>query len=210
MSTEHQEAEVARELVHRIGEGDRSAEEELVRRYSRGLTFHLRRTTRDPTLADDLHQETFRIVLERLRERGIDDPERLGGFILRTGRNLFIGQWRKANRRGETVDPGEVELADPTPDQLDETVREEEARGVVRLLGELQTERDRQILFRFYVAEEEKESICEELDLSETHFNRVLFRARQRFRGILEGAGWQPGIESWKKIDERVGGSGGS
>lgn len=188
------EPEIAQDLVRRISAGDSAAEDELVRRYSRGLTFHLRRMTRDPAAADDLHQESFRVVLERLRERGLEDPERLSGFILRTGRNLFLGQWRKAHRRGETLDPGEVELRSEGRGALDQQLRDEEAKAVVSLLGELHTERDRQILFRFYVAEEPKAEICCQLELSEEHFNRVLFRARQRFRKILEEAGWTPEV----------------
>lgn len=54
------------------------------------------------------------------------------------------------------------------------------------LIGELGTERDRQILFRFYVAEHEKATICADLDLDLVHFNKVLFRAKQRFRTLLE------------------------
>jgi RNA polymerase sigma-70 factor (ECF subfamily) len=188
---EKPEPEVAADLVRRIASGDRAAEEELARRYSQGLLFHLRRTTGDPSLSDDLHQETFRVVLERLRGGRIADPGRLAGFILGTGRNLFLGGWRKQSRRGErdAVDVDELELLDPAPDPLDQTLREEEIREVRRLLGELGTDRDRQVLFRFYVAEEKKDRICADLGLSSLHFNRVLFRARQRFKEMLAELG---------------------
>jgi RNA polymerase sigma-70 factor, ECF subfamily len=188
---EKPESEIAADLVRRIASGDPAAEEELVRRYSQGLLFHLRRMTGDPSLSDDLHQETFRVVLERLRGGGIADPERLAGFILGTGRNLFLAGWRKQSRRGErdAVDVEELELLDPAPDPFDQTLREEEIREVRRLLGGLGTDRDRQILFRFYVAEEKKERICADLGLSSLHFNRVLFRARQRFREMLAELG---------------------
>ncbi|MES1245153.1 MAG: sigma-70 family RNA polymerase sigma factor [Acidobacteriota bacterium] len=188
---ERSEAEVAAELTERIHRGDRTAEEELVHRYSRGLLFHLRRTAGDPDLADDLHQETFRVVLERLRGEGIADPERLAGFILGTGRNLFLGGWRKRARRGEgtsldALEGAAAEPPDPVPGQLDRVLQEEEILKVRRLIGELGTDRDRQILFRFYVAEEGKERICADLGLSSLHFNRVLFRARQRFKELLQ------------------------
>ena len=154
----------------------------MVRRYSRGLLFHLRRTAGDPDLADDLHKETFRVVLERLRGDGIGEPERLVGFILGTGRNIFLGGWRKRARRGEgtSLDAVAVDPADPVPGQLDQHLRDEEIHKVRRLIG------DRQILFRFYVAEEGKERICADLGLSSLHFNRVLFRARQRFKELLQ------------------------
>ena len=187
-TVERPETEVAAELVQRIREGDRTAEEELIRRYSRGLLFHLRRTAGDPDLAEDLHQETFRVVLERLRGEGIGEPERLAGFILGTGRNLFLGGWRKRARRGEgtSLDAIEADPRDPVPDQLDRVLQEEEILKVRRLIGELGTDRDRQILFRFYVAEEGKERICADLGLDSLHFNRVLFRARQRFKELLQ------------------------
>ena len=187
---ERSEAEVAVDLVRRIRGGDRTAEDELVARYSRGLLFHLRRLTGDPALADDLHQETFRVVLERLRSGSITEPSRLAGFLLGTGRNLFLGGYRKRTRRGErdSVDAAAVDPADPSPGQLASLVREEEIQEVRRLIGELSTDRDRQLLFRFYVAEEDKERICADLGLSSLHFNRVLFRARQRFRELLESA----------------------
>jgi RNA polymerase sigma-70 factor, ECF subfamily len=190
-TVERSEAEVAVELAHRIRSGDRTAEEELVRRYSRGLLFHLRRTAGDPDVADDLHQETFRVVLERLRGEGVADPARLAGFILGTGRNLFLGGWRKRSRRGEgtsldALDGVTADPPDPVPGQLDQVLREEEILKVRRLIGELGTDRDRQILFRFYVAEEGKERICADLGLDSVHFNRVLFRARQRFKELLQ------------------------
>jgi RNA polymerase sigma-70 factor (ECF subfamily) len=185
-----EEAEVAADLVRRIGAGDARAESEMVGRYSRGLLFHLRRMTGDPTWSDDLHQETFRVVLERLRQGGIADPGRLAGFLLATGRNLFLGGWRKQKRRGErdVADSSAIDPVDPAAGQLTRLVREEENRKVRRLIGELGTDRDRQLLFRFYVADEEKETICSDLGLSSLHFNRVLFRARQRFRELLEAA----------------------
>lgn len=187
---ERGEEEMAAGLVQRIGRGDARAEEELVERYSRGLLYMLRRRTGDPALADDLHQETFRIVLERLRRQSIEDPARLSGFILQTARNLFLGDYRKKSRRGEGHDPEEApEPADTAPGQLTDVLRREEAARVRRILAEMGTDRDRQILFRFYIAEDDKEAICADLGLSSLHFNRVLFRARERFRSLMTRAG---------------------
>jgi RNA polymerase sigma-70 factor (ECF subfamily) len=188
------DAAIAADLARRIAAGDRAAEAELVARYSRGLLYHLRRMTADPALADDLHQDTFRVVLERLRGEGLADPERLGGFLLRTARNLFLGGYRKRARRGESQPAEEAaEPVDPAPGQLARVLRAEEDRAVQSLLGELGTPRDRQILLRFYVAEEDKERICADLGLSPLHFSRVLFRARQRFKELL-GAASRSGV----------------
>ncbi|MCP4664535.1 MAG: hypothetical protein GY856_54820 [bacterium] len=48
------------------------------------------------------------------------------------------------------------------------------------------TERDREVLSRFYLAEEDKEQICCDLGLAGEHFKRVLFRARRRFKKLYE------------------------
>ena len=181
------EAEIATDLVHRILAGDASAEEELVQRYSRGLLYLLRRLGAPPELADDLHQETFRIVLERLRRRGLEDPAGLAGFLRGTARNLMTAERRKTARRRTDADEERLEhMPNPSPSQLSSVLLDEEAGFVRKLISELPTDRDRQLLLRFYVAEEDKESICADLGLDSLHFNRVLFRARQRFKELLE------------------------
>jgi RNA polymerase sigma-70 factor (ECF subfamily) len=173
-------------LVEGIRRGDGAAEAALVERYQRGLLYKLRRMTGNPAAADDLLQETFRIVLARLRERELEEPEKLAGFLLRTARNLFIADYRKRSRRGENLEGPEPEReVSSSPGQLSRVLRREQAEVVRRLLGELPTDRDRQILFRFYLAEDEKDEICADLGLSSLHFNRVLYRARQRFKELV-------------------------
>jgi RNA polymerase sigma-70 factor (ECF subfamily) len=49
-------------------------------------------------------------------------------------------------------------------------------------------ERDIQVLYRFYIADEDKEEVCAELGLSSLHFNLVLHRARERFKELYERA----------------------
>jgi RNA polymerase sigma-70 factor (ECF subfamily) len=70
------------------------------------------------------------------------------------------------------------------PTVVDSLLQHERATIVRAVLGDLPTERDRQILFRFYIAEDDKERICRDLGLTHEHFNRVLFRARERYREL--------------------------
>jgi RNA polymerase sigma-70 factor, ECF subfamily len=187
------EAEVATDLVRRIAAGDAAAEAQLVERYSRGLRYLLHRLGAAPELADDLHQEAFRIVLERLRRRGLEQPAGLVGFLHGTARHLVLAERRKGARQRTGDDEVLAAVPHSGPSQLQAVLLDEEAAQVRQLIGELQTERDRQILLRYYVAEEEKESICADLGLESLHFNRVLFRARQRFRELMErGAARRP------------------
>ena len=56
----------------------------------------------------------------------------------------------------------------------------------MRVLAEMTTPRDRELLVRYYLRDEDKAAICRGLGLTEAHFNRVIFRARERFRALLE------------------------
>lgn len=175
------------ELVHNIASGNQAAETELVRRYSAKIEFILRRRCRDFSMASDLRQETFIVVLQRLRERGIDDPDRLAAFIYQTAVNLAIGEARTYHRRNTHPDWELVaNVADQQPLLGDQIEQEQRGEMIRKTLGQLRQPRDRQILRRFYLTEEPKQSICAALDVSAEHFDRVLFRARARFRKLLE------------------------
>src|SRR5262249_52864603 len=87
------------DLVRRILAGERSAEDELVCRYSRGVSIIVRRIARDPALTEDICQEAFRLVLEKVRRGEVREAERLSGFICNLARNLAIDHFRQAARR---------------------------------------------------------------------------------------------------------------
>lgn len=173
-------------LVSRISAGDTLAEQALVRRFSRPVQVMLLQRCRDSELAQDLHQETFRVLIEKLRRDGLDDPSRLAAYTHRTALNLWKGHARKTQRRNTWTDMDAVgRLADTREQQLDTLLRAEEASAVRQLLYELKPERDREILRRFYLLQQEKPVICRDLDLSATHFDRVIYRARQRFKKLV-------------------------
>jgi RNA polymerase sigma-70 factor (ECF subfamily) len=183
---QHDEARISAELARRIAAGDRRAENELVERYQRGVLYLLKRKARDPEVALDLRQETFRIAIEKLRAQGLAEAERIGAYLRGIAVNLAIADGRKTTRRATTADSDAVELlADPAAGPA-ETVSSDQVRAAVRsLLDELPVQRDREILIRFYLDDEEKESICAGLGVDSAHFNRVLFRAKQRFRELV-------------------------
>ncbi len=173
------------DLVRRIRSGERQAEGELVDRFSRGLSIMLRGLARDRSLADDLHQETFGVVLDKARRGAIREPEKLLGFLRATARNLLIAERRKAVRHAAPAGPAVA----PKPEaasQLHRLLRSEKANLVRRLLGELRFSRDREVLVRFYLSEATKEEICTDLDIEPTRFKKVLFLARNRMRDLWE------------------------
>jgi RNA polymerase sigma-70 factor, ECF subfamily len=179
------------DLVRRIQAGEPAAESELVARFSRGLLLMLRRLVQNPALADDLHQETLALVIQKIRRGEVREPEKLTGFLRSTARNLFIADRRK-EARYRALDDGEEEgprpLADLAPAPLQRVLAEEEARQVQRLLSELRYDRDRQLLLRFYLSDDSKEQLCADLEIEPERFNKILFHARERLRELWERA----------------------
>lgn len=181
---------VSTDLPERIRKGDEHAEAELYRRYGAGVKQILSRATGNFALAEELCQETLIIVLKRLRAEPLNDPSRLGAFIAQTARNLAMAEHRKKRRR--QTDTGTDELAQA----VDETLGQEgqaqlrSASAAVRaVLKELKSARDRLLLVRYYLRDEDKERICHDLGLSEQTFNVILFRARNRFLELLQKKG---------------------
>lgn len=178
-------------LVARIRAGDdREAEAQLVDRYSRGVRLILARHSRSAAEAEDFFQETFSLAVAKLRSGALREPAKLPGFLASIARNLATEHYRKhARRKTEADHEAAAELA-VDAGQLGTMLRHEEARLVRETLEELANDRDRELLFRFYIAEEAREDIARDHGLTHPQFNRVLHRARQRYRQrYLEHAG---------------------
>jgi RNA polymerase sigma factor (sigma-70 family) len=139
---------------------------------------------------EDLSQETLHIVVERVRARTIDDPRKVFAFAAATARNLALNAARKMLRQQTVVDSELIdELAqnlEMEQGDLSDSDDRHLAQAVADLIDELPTERDRQVIVRFYLDGAEKQQLCRELGLSPKHFDRVLMRARSRLRSIIE------------------------
>jgi len=176
------------DFVTRIAAGDREAETEFVRRYQRGVRVLVRRHCRpnDP-IVDDLAQDVMARVLERLRAGAIRDPAALPAYVQATIVYAASAEYR-ARRIKEpvaSIDEAIVDADDP-PRRVSSSQMSELLRG---LLDKLPVARDREVLARFYLAEEDKETVCRGLGIDASHFHRVVFRARERFRALLAEAG---------------------
>jgi RNA polymerase sigma-70 factor (ECF subfamily) len=174
----------AADLVHRIEGGDRHAEDEFIQRYRRGVAVIVARASRDQSAVEDLCQDALTTALEKIRAGAVRDPDRLSGFVAGLSRVLVIEHFRKQSSRAAIDASRPAQPRETAPTVVDHLLRQERATIVRAVLAELDSDRDREILFRFYIAEEDKDTICRDLDLTPLHFNRVLFRARERYREL--------------------------
>jgi RNA polymerase sigma-70 factor (ECF subfamily) len=155
-----------------------------------GLRALIMRRVRDPQLAADILQDAAVTTLEKLRAGEIAQPSGVGGYLFR----VALNHMRNHRRKDRTALSSSADLESLPDLGLSPDVAGIDgahwARATRRMLEELPTARDRDLLVRFYLNDESKEDICAALGLSDEHFNRVIFRARNRFRALLERRGF--------------------
>ena len=175
------------QLIERIAAGDSVAEQRLVEQFSRGLMVMLRQRTNDWDLAADIHQDAFIVVIKRLRKHGLQNPAGLKSFLRQTAINLFLGDRRKQSRRQTSADSDLIaRVASESIGPVQSLELDQLARLVRELIAELTVPRDRQLLRRYYLVEESKQTICADLKLKSGQFDGVIHRARKRLKEKLE------------------------
>lgn len=181
------DAAVAADLVHRIAEGEAAAEAELVDRCGGALRFLARRFTRSEADAEDLYQETLILAIEKIRRREVREPDRLAGFLRALVKNLSTQQYRRRSYEAEKPSDHLADVEDERlPSPLGGLLHRERTVLTRRLLEQLNVPRDRDVLLRYYIAEDSSARICADLEIDEDHFYRVLSRARQRYRRLWD------------------------
>jgi len=181
----------AADFLRRIAAGDRAAETDFVNSYQNGVRVLVRRHCRpgDPVVAD-LTQEVLARTLERLRAGAIRDLAALPAYVQTMVVHITSAEYR---RRRQT-EPEQAADAMQSGDDPLRTALSDQLRALLRdLVRQLPTARDRELLVRFYLDEESKESVCRTLGIDDSHFHRVVFRARTRLRVLLDQAGIEGG-----------------
>jgi len=180
------QADIACDLVSRINAGDTLAETELFRQYASGVRIMLLKRTGNPQLSDDLCQEALIKTLNRLRTDGLQKPESLPAYIQNTAKYLHIQHFRKEKKYIQ-MEGGIISLVTALEDNKGGNLDRQRAGALLEeLMEQLTVDRDREILRRFYFREQDKVVICNDLNLSPTRFDRVLYRERQRMRELIK------------------------
>ncbi len=169
------------ELVARIQGGDESGMEDLYRIFARGIRFYLCRQLGPQELDDKVH-DTFLIVVQAIRRGDLREPERLMGFVRTVVRRqvaAHIDHVVHSRREELHLDVG-IRVADGRHNPEQSAAFRQKIEFMRSVLHEL-SERDREVLTRFYLYEESPEQICGEMKLSETQFRLLKSRAKARF-----------------------------
>jgi RNA polymerase sigma-70 factor (ECF subfamily) len=166
---------------------DQASVTALIEQQYPGLLTLLRRKLRNEHLAEDALNQALVTSLEHVQAGRIADPSLIAGYVFQVAMNQMRNHRRKMSERSERrADALDVEtLPDQAPSQPETAL----AIHVRTALAALPTARDREIVKRFYLDEDDKDLICRDLGLSALHFDKVIFRARQRMRSLLEARG---------------------
>lgn len=171
-------------LVDRIQHGEHSGMEELYKLFGRGIRYYLCRQLGGQDLDDKVH-DTFVIVVQAIRRGELREPERLMGFVRTVVRRqvaAHIDRVVHCRREEMDLDVG-VRVADRGRNPEQTVVFRQKVEFMLSVLASL-SDRDREILNRFYLREESQEKICQDMGLTETQFRLLKSRAKARFGEI--------------------------
>lgn len=169
------------ELVERIQTGRTDGMAELYELFSKGIRFYLCRQLGPQDLDDKVH-DTFVVVVQAIRRGELREPERLMGFVRTIVRRQVAAHIDKVvhARREQMELDSTVRVADPKENPEEAAIFRQRTDLILKVLEELGN-RDREILTRFYLREQDQEQICSEMALSETQFRLLKSRAKARF-----------------------------
>jgi RNA polymerase sigma-70 factor (ECF subfamily) len=163
---------------------DQEAENQLIVHFSRPVQLKLQARLRSPELVQDARQETFLRVLSYFRSgKTLDNPASLPGFVHSVCHNVAL-ELLRAHTRHEQMAENAPEPADMAPSPEGQMVTTERKQIVKRLLQEL-AERDRDLLRRVLLEEEDKDQVCREFGVDRNYLRVLLHRARIRFKAAL-------------------------
>lgn len=171
-------------LVAQIKAGEDAGMEQLYKLFSRGIRYYLCRQLGPQELEDKVH-DTFLIVVNAIRRGDLREPERLMGFVRTVVRRQVAAYIEEAvhTRREQADLESGIAVADRKQNPEQEAILHQKTE-LMRAVLECLSQRDRDILVRFYIKEQPQEQICREMSLTETQFRLLKSRAKAKFGEI--------------------------
>jgi RNA polymerase sigma-70 factor (ECF subfamily) len=121
-------------LIHAFCSGDEAAFEALYHRYRRQLYAFLRNLCGNPSLADELFEETWLKVLDKLSL--YQDRGKFSAWLFRIGRNLFLDHIRREKPMSGSLQLDEGEVLGLTGSSTGEPDFQIHQEDIGKILGE--------------------------------------------------------------------------
>jgi RNA polymerase sigma-70 factor, ECF subfamily len=181
-------------LVTGIREGNQDAMESLYGIFAKGIRFFLLRNLGPEDLDDKVH-DCFVIVAQAIRNGDLREPERLMGYVRTVVKRQIAASIDVAVHQRRTRADFEDTLFSVSDwrENPERSVIARQRTEIARKVLEGISQRDRDILNRFYVLEQSQDQICADMGLSYNQFRLLKSRAKARFgelgRRVAAGAG---------------------
>lgn len=160
------------------------AESLLISHFTRPVQQKLRARLRSPELIQDACQETFLRVIDYFGSgKTLKDPGSLPAFVHSVCHNVALELLRKHTRQSQVAENA-PDMPDTGPGPEKQFAALERSALVGRILGEM-NEKDRQLLRRVFLDEEDKDQVCREFAVDRNYLRVLLHRACIRFRSVL-------------------------
>jgi RNA polymerase sigma-70 factor, ECF subfamily len=177
------DAALARRIIDSMPARDAAAEAELCRRLGPRIRLYGLKHLRSEAAAADLMQDVLVMVLTKLREGAVREPERVASFVLGAARQTVIDWQRGGRRRARILEAYPVDFLpqDEEPSDLVDT------RRLGPCLAAL-PERERTVLVMTFYDDRPADAVAAELGLSAGNVRVIRHRGMMRLRGCIEGA----------------------
>jgi RNA polymerase sigma-70 factor (ECF subfamily) len=176
------DAELARRVAASAPGTASDSEAELYGRLAPRVRLYGLRHLRDAHAAADLTQQVLLMTIERLRDGKINDPDRLGSYVLGMCRMVVLDIQRGGRRRERLLRefPGDVPAAASAPEPRIDIDRLDNC--LARLAA-----RERTVVVLTFHSEHSALEVGRELGLTAANVRVIRHRALARLRACLEG-----------------------
>ncbi len=168
---------------------DEAGFERLHRRTSQALWGYLRRLTGDPSVADDVHQESYLRYLAR--PCPVAGERRQSAYLFRIATNLVHDRWRRKKRQRGWLQ--QLLGSEPAAREASLSIDFEDVFNQLK-------PRQRSLLWLAYVEGYRHQEIADILELKAGSIKVLLFRARRRLAEMLRENGLTPESDPLKEV----------
>jgi RNA polymerase sigma-70 factor (ECF subfamily) len=185
VTSEADEAALARRIIASAPESDAAAEAALCRRLGPRIRLFGLKHLRDAAAANDLMQDVLVLLLTKLRSGAVREPEHVVSFTLGAARQMVVDGRRGGARRARILEAFPLDLV---PANDDEDARDSRQRQQLGDCLAALPERERAVLVMTFYDDRPAEAVAAELGVSAGNVRVIRHRGLERLRGCMEAA----------------------
>ena len=182
----HREVTQLEQLLNGIRKGSRASEDAVVSSLRPTLVAEFRRLGWGHE-AEDMAHDALIVLLDKLRNSNLQEPAKVTAYCRGIAANLSIASRRKQARRKTHLDSILIESqASDQPSPELELQRSRLQDQIPELINRLPRTRDQLILRGVFLKEEDKQKVQQQIDVSSSQFDRVLYRSKKRLSELVD------------------------